>query len=417
MKLYFTLFTLIILHTVSPAQPVEISYGPGYAETVFLDLETQVSQSYSSTSWDIGFGTNAADFNIIINESTPSDGVELELFVASGKSYGDTIVATDLSERLHNHEESWSAGAFNLVADTTDPFDLGWGVYNPVSHQVEGSRVFVLLMRDSSYIKLKVDSLSGGTYHFKYAALDGSNEKLGVVSKADSGAPLAFYSLVDEITLSGIPSGWDLMFTRYTTPLDAGPDGIVQYLVTGILTAPGTEVVQADSVDLSSISYNDYSDQLGSTLDIIGYDWKSFDINTFQYSLPDDRVYFVKTVDENVFQLSFLDFEGSSTGVTVFEYSDLMVVPTFDKSAHSFHIHLYPNPSSSSRMVEINTGNNGISNLVLIDQQGKVVFEKEYPLIQGRNTFSVTTDRLPTGTYFLNVFSAEGHAVQTWIQQ
>ena len=49
---------------------------------------------------------------------------------------------------------------------------------------------------------------------------------------------------------------------------------------------------------------------------IIGHDWKDFDLGTFTWEVFDDLVYFIETPDNDIWQLQFIDFEGSSTGVS-----------------------------------------------------------------------------------------------------
>ena len=46
----------------------------------------------------------------------------------------------------------------------------------------------------------------------------------------------------------------------------------------------------------------------------IGYDWKSFNLGTFQYDILDSLSYFVAAKNDTAYQLQFLEFPGGSTG-------------------------------------------------------------------------------------------------------
>lgn len=107
-----------------------------------------------------------------------------------------------MAERLVNSVESWSSGAFNSGRIVENPLDYGWGIYNPQVNQVIGNKVFVLKMRNGSYKKMMIDSLVIGTYYFRHAELDGSNEQSARVNTADFvDAGFAFFSFSSNATI------------------------------------------------------------------------------------------------------------------------------------------------------------------------------------------------------------------------
>src|SRR5690606_7861117 len=116
------------------------------------------------------------------------------------------------------------------------------------------------------------------------------------------------------------PEHWDLKFTRYNIPVEdpSSPGVYLDYRVTGVLTRPGTEVAVATNIDPETVAFEDFADSLTNAPDAIGYEWKAYDFGSMQYTVTQNEVYFVKTVNDEVYKIQFLDFEGSSTGVTTF---------------------------------------------------------------------------------------------------
>jgi len=398
----FTLFQL-------SAQFVEVSYGPGYSQQLFYSLSSQESVSLDDAAWDIAFTAQGLqDAGIFLNEAASSDenDAPLELYLVPGKSYEEVISEDDLGGRLYNDEQSWQYGAFNAMRSENNPLDYGWGTYDPSAMAVEGTQLFALKLRDGSFRKLEISALNGTAYEVRHAAFDGSGELSFSVDKSnheDTG--LVFYSLTANEVVAEVPAtgDWDLLFTRYTTPLDDGQGNILDYLLTGTLSGLGVEVAQADGIDPATVEFDAYRDSLQSALDIIGYDWKSFDLNTFSWSLPLDRVYFVKTAEGQVYKLQFVDFEGSSTGVAVFEQTDLGITNSIETSAIVNDFTLFPNPVRDIATIGLTLEQATRARLQLFSTSGQTVWSAEAQFPAGFQVKELNLRHLPGGTYYLSV--------------
>src|SRR5690606_17076015 len=102
-----------------------------------------------------------------------------------------------------------------------------------------GSKVFLLKLRDDSWKKINITSLISGTMTFEISDFDGSNRSIKSFSKSEfAGNTLAYYSFDSDSFLDLEPASWDLLFTRYSTPLDNGGEEL-NYQVTGTLTNSG----------------------------------------------------------------------------------------------------------------------------------------------------------------------------------
>ncbi len=398
----FTLFQL-------SAQFVEISYGPGYSQQLFYSLSSQESVSLDDAAWDIAFTAQGLqDAGIILNEAASSDenDTPLELYLVPGKSYEEVISEDDLGGRLYNDEQSWQYGAFNAMRNENNPLDYGWGTYDASAMAVEGTQLFALKLRDGSFRKLEISALDGTSYQVRHAAFDGSGEVSFSVDKSnhqDTG--LVFYSLTSNEVVTEIPAtgDWDLMFTRYTTPLDDGQGNILNYLLTGTLSGAGVEVAQADGIDPATVEFDAYRDSLQSALDVIGYDWKSFDLNTFSWSLPLDRVYFVKTAEGEVYKLQFIDFEGSSTGVAVFEQTDLGITNTIEESSIVNDFTVFPNPVRDVATIGLTLEQATRARMQLFSANGQQVWAAEAQFPAGFQAKELNLSHLPGGTYYLSI--------------
>lgn len=349
------IFTTLLTSSTLNAQIEQVSVGASYSQQAYYNLSTGEVTQVPNDAWDIAF-SNAGlqDAGVFINESASLMSNPLKLFVAEETNW--ETPATDMSgfvdsEVIYNPEESWTEGAFNSIKDPDSPLDYGWGAYNPTTHRIEGNQIFVIQKRDDSFIKFQVMQLVGGEYTFRYADLDGSNEVTSVVSKNEAGeSPLIYFSFEtgDEVDM---PTDYDLVFQRYTTPLDDGSGTFIEYTVTGVLSAPHTEAVIADGVDPINVMESDYSDQYSMSPTVIGHDWKFFDFAS-GWLIDEDRAYFVKTKNDKTFKLVFFDFEGSSTGITTLEKTEVETVSTTDISLSDLDILVYPNPTSDFINIE-----------------------------------------------------------------
>lgn len=401
------------------AQIEQVAVGAGYADAAYYSVGQGTVSTVAHTEWDIAFAVGAQDLGIFINEgvasgTSPLPQVELYLSTATNFETVDTSAAA--LQRIYNDEKSWSAGAFNHVAAPGDPFDFGWGSYDLNTHTVNGSRIFVIRLRDGSVKKLQIQSLIGGKYNFHYADPDGSNEISKTITKADfTGKTLAYYRFADNQVLDLEPAEWDLLFTRYTTPLDDGEGGILEYMVTGVLLNAGVSVAQLNGIDPLTITYEDYDGPYADTLTAIGYDWKSFDLATFQWTISSDRVYLLQTADSSIWKVQFLDFEGSSTGVTTLEktfQTSLLSSAALPGFVPSFR--MFPNPATDYLLIdlEIDAVKRPAAELQLFTATGQAVRQQAIDLYSGNNRLELPLYDLNPGTYFLQVRIGTGNIVR-----
>jgi hypothetical protein len=416
-QLFFVAF--LLFGTTLSAQTIqEIATGTGYQKQSFVNLSAGTEKLVNNTDWDIAFTVfGQQDAGIFINES-------------SGSSMGQPLPATTLLDALTtdwtaellpdlieypwllNSEYSWNEGAFNAVRDSANALDYGWGQYNPGTFSVVGDAVYIVVLRNGEYRKLQIQSLIGSTYTFRYANLDGTNEQVRTINKADhSGKLLAYFNLTTGQTVDVEPAtgGFDLLYCRYVTRLlDPSTGQFIPYILTGILTNRGSDVAEADGVNPATVQYADYVDSLRPNLDVIGHDWKAFN-NT--WSVDEDRVFFLRTAADRVWKLHFIDFEGSSTGKAILEKTDLGIISSVqDPAAAGIKVATYPNPVQDELTIALDLPARlaSAAQVQVVDVQGRLVAQRSVVLTEGFQVIQLPAATWAAGTHWLRLLLPSG---------
>jgi hypothetical protein len=299
--------------------------GISYPNDIYYSFQNGIISSVPRTNWDIAFKTNARSSSILINSI---NGINLwEIPVKDTAIWGeakwstvpDTAGLKNAWTSLIDSDTTWSFSAFERNA-TGHP-DYGWGVYNSLTHDVNGIGLFIIQLSDKSYKKIwiKKRAAANSTYTFKYANLDGSSTvNASIPCSSYATKNYVYFNLTSGNIIDREPasSSWDLVLTRYLEMISAGGPTKVPYPVTGFLQNEGITVAEITG-DVTSDNYD--AATFLTAKDVIGSDWKSFNQGTNAWSLKANTLYFVKTSDQSIFKVVFTKFEGSSTGKVVFE--------------------------------------------------------------------------------------------------
>jgi len=365
--------------------------GPGYENQIWYDLENGEVESAPLNNWDLAF--EISGFTASIRANLQKGLIVFQSpYTASEWDNLDTTGMGANWTRLKNDPSDWSRGAFNL--HPTSDFDLGWGIYNPVTHTIAGDSLYVISLPNGTYKKLRLDALAGGTYYFTYSDLDGNSEVSAELDKDNfAGKNFGYFSLEsgESIDREPLSEEWDITFTKYTADLEG-----LSYPVSGVL-----HNYEVDVADVSNSSENDpWEIGFSPEIDAIGYDWKSFDFST-GWELDTDRSFFIRTLEGDVFELVFTGFEGTSTGLYEFGISAFSSLNTSE--ARHAEMKLYPNPIASGQVTLTGDFSFG-DRLELFDMRGKLIREMN---IQNRNTETFSIDELEAGTYLIRVISSD----------
>lgn len=405
MNRIITIIFVSILSFNVQAQFEQISIGENYANQVYYSLtEGSLDESVHEV-WDIAFTTQGVqDAGVFVNEGAPLGATsQVELYY-TGLSDFNIPLEEDTAEwqRLYNPEIDWQNGAFNDIKDVDDVFDYGWGQYNSSANTVEGNAVYAVKLRSGKWKKIFINSLFFD-WRFEYSNLDGTDHMEMTIPKEDHlGKTLAYYSLEENQLVDIEPFEWDLLFTRYNTYTDDGLGNFRDYVVTGVLSGLEVQVAEFDNVDPDDVSNEDIvQEDYERDLDLIGFDWKTVDINTSLYSIDEDRVYFVLNAADKVCKVQFIDFEGASTGVTTIEKECYNVAEAKDLSLESLNsLRVFSSLNSDRVNILADFDEASDVKLTIVDVSGRTLAKKSMSFDAGFQHKSIDVN-LISGRYFV----------------
>ena len=365
----------------------------GYTNQSYYHLDNGEVTNVDNTNWDLAFDASSMGGSIRINGSY---GTKLYLF-GDANSWSSVDTVGFSWNEIINSDLSWSDGAFNSNSNSFT--DYGWGEYSMISHFISGKTVHIIKFLDGSCKKIQIEKLQSGTYHFKYANLDGSNEVDTTVSKSDyAGKNFGYYSIQNDSALDREPTAdsWHLVFTKYIKQLSP----TYSMGVTGVLTNNGLEVAKAENVDVANADHNNFS--FVPEINAIGYNWKSYDYLSDTYDIQDALCYFVKDNSDRILKLEFTGFDGSSTGGIHFNVN-LTTATEIATYENDLLFRVYPNPSQG-RQVSIlyDIDQLDLKNSVdIYDMNGRIV--KSFRLnSNGFNDKRISLDNFEAGVYLIS---------------
>lgn len=352
-----------------------VSLGQGYAHQSYYSLSDGEISNVDNTNWDIAFDMSGFGSTLRRNGS---QGVEVYVYPNQDSSaFATQLDTSGISgwRQLYDSDTSWANGAFSSTANSGDPFDLGWGLYNPTTHHVNGDSLFLVKLANGTWKQLHLIKLASSEYTFRHANLDGSNPVNSSISKGDYTARnFVYYSLGTDQVIDREPANdtWDLVFTGYVSEVFPG----TWYGVTGVLQNAGVTAAEAHPVS-SPGTYVDYtSHSFQSEINTLGYDWKTFDLITYTYLIEDSLAYFVEDVDGNIWRVIFTGFSGSTSGNFYLE-KELITTVNIGEEAVAKAFALYPNPVATEEVTLAFELTEEKANLKIIDLNGTVIQSQE----------------------------------------
>ncbi len=410
MKKTILFIFLAVCISIQAQQNIDITMGGQYVNNVYFKLSDESSLAMPANSWDIAFlRTSAMDHGIRVN-----DNIGIQVFEASNtpSDWASIAVSQESSwTQLYNSDTDWQDGAFMQGSAT-----YGWGEYDFSSHHIQGTIIFVLKYTDGTYRKFICEDYFGG-YTIKYATWDGSawsaDQTAIVMNTTNPTHSFNYYSLQNDQQMLAAPedTAWDLVFTRYTTDLGGG----TYYLVSGCLHKAGIEIAENDeptgaSVDLSGLNYS-------SEMNIIGYDWKSF--NGSGFDIDTEKAFYVKTEDNEYYRISFTAFGGSGTGEVSFTSENVSASLSVDEFS-TLSLGVFPNPSIDRNLTLVLDGSirSGLkTNVSLYSALGQKVYHKEISYQGGFYQKELNLDGLTSGVYVLVYESGDSKMTQKVVLQ
>lgn len=403
MKPIFTTIFIAITSMLS-AQVVSdiVTTGEGYTNQIWYSLANGEVGNAPKDNWDLAFEISGFTASIRYNEQKGMAVYASPYSIADWAAVDTTGMANNW-DVLHDDPKSWERGAFNMYSSSD--FDLGWGIYNVVTHVIAGDSIYVVKLANGDFKKLRIDNLATGTYNFTYADIDGQNEISAALVKSQfSGKNFGYYNLetnevVDREPLS---EDWDITFTKYIDLV--GPDATTPYGVTGILQNYTAETAEATETPVDDAVWSDFS--FSDEINVIGYDWKYFDFS-LGYVFTENLSYFIMDQNGSVYQVVFTGFDGTTTGIYEFTVEEVGTVGITEIDI--YNLRAFPNPSQGEN-VNIHWDFGDFSQLRLIDLSGNLVLSQN--ISSQSHSAEIPTSQLASGVYILQLQGASSFVNQ-----
>lgn len=267
---------------------------PDYSMQVYYDLETNTFvKSNHREDWDIAFSCDA----------------------------GVNAVYGNLAKQLRVYNTGstdWtvSPGNLNSLAYTYDA-PTGEPEKTALKNRVYGNVYVVDLGKSTAgtslgHKKLKFLSSDEQEISFEFANIDGSNITAGKLTK-NADYNFVYYSFKnggEVVTPEPKKNAYDLVFSYYSKEIYYSATEFLWYGVTGVLLNPNGVAVATDSTDnFTGITYQDLDNYTFSQVrDVIGYEWKSYNIDEGVYTILTKNTYMIRDRSGNFWKLRFTSF-------------------------------------------------------------------------------------------------------------
>ena len=418
-KLIFTLSaSLFALGSYAQWNPVNdsIEMGATYLNNVYYSLLNGEVSTAPTNNWHLAFRTGMQTDGIRINSATasgPNDGsVKLYLFAKGDTSKWTTFdTAGYLTWNTYdNRDTTWEIGAFNAHAGTFP--DVSWGTYDFSTHEVNGDAIYLITYKNlgtTVFKKVWIMSKKAGDWKFRFADIDGGNQKEIELKNADHNSKnFVYYNLATEQVVTQEPDSkdWDFVLTRY----NALQSNATYAAATGILTNVGVKTAKATGEGVGSMELSEYIADTNVKINEIGYDWKYYEIvgPGGIWKTRDSLAYFVKDKNGVFWKLVFTSFGGAADGKTVFTKQQLTPGVSVPELSPINSSSVYPNPTNTSVNVLFDVNSDVQAQLTLLTIDGSAVLFRTVDGFSGLNTTELDLSGLNSGIYFLQI-RAEGY--------
>jgi len=387
------------LNTTGQVEPDSVTTGASYSNQVFYSMKNGEIASPTHLDWDIAFHTTVRSAAVLTNDEF---GVELYTYPHADTSGWNSIDTNGLSNWpiMYDNPTDWEDGAFNRNSKNFP--DYGWGEYNMITHDVVGDSIYIIKLLDGSFKKfwiVKKISVEN-TYLFRFADLDNSNEQHVELNCSNYATKLfVYYSLVDNQVMDLQPTidTWDVVFTKYMEVVSGMP-----YPVVGVLNNVNVAANKFELVDPAFTEW--YTLPVDTSKSPVGYEWKEFNQQTHTYNIVDSLVYFVQTLEGDIYKLIFTGFGGSATGKIFFTKELISALDIHDQENVDAVLKVYPNPVADYMEISIPETDNHLASIAIYDLSGKIVHKQNISVTSaGSSRIAVTS--LKSGLYLMVVQS------------
>jgi len=417
-RLFLLVFGLVVGFGSLSAQlrdTFTVSCGPQFANDVYWSSATSDSGTVvPRTTWDLAFSINQTS-GIRANHSAGVEVYKTDLTVADWSTL-DTTGNLSSWSRAYNRTDDYLFGALNYGADFAAN-NVGWGEYDFITHVVSGDTLWVIKDRDDNWHQLVVEKRQSGQYFLRWGDLGGSNEKRDTLQALGLATPQLFLYLSLDTANGGFlrePSrdDWHFQFTYYAQEFNFGPgQPPVYYPSGGVMINPQLSVAEIRNMPFDEVTKDDGNFVDPTPYDIIGADWKRFDLNNSVYVYEDSLSFVVQYPNGAVAKYTFIEYGGSSTGEFTFVEETLVTVSAEEGTEQANWANVYPNPASDHVLITVDPSQGSEVNVSLRSISGQSVLNRRVAT-QGFSAYRLELPQLSPGVYFLELTAGSDRSFQ-----
>lgn len=328
------LFTWMLTSCIPDENPVKpfdrgdiqlssVTMGHSYSDQLYYSFEAKgVIKQNNVLEWDVAFSCQEEEFEVILNygKFMRVHRVEDRNFEDIDKAYSDAIA-----------DENWvydSPGGFK------DSTALGkW--WSETDGEISSNQHIYLIdrgiddrSRKIGTVKFQILKYENSTYTIRYCDVRNSNIYEHNITKIPeyNFVQLSFTGAGNVLNLEPPREQWDLVFSKYTELLYTNEGDGMWYGVTGAYLNPNQVeggIVRGDfkSIELSVLDTVNLTNQRN----IIGHDWKYFNLEAGSYMVDVNKIFLVKGVTGFYYKMHFVDFydDSGNRGTPKFEFQKL----------------------------------------------------------------------------------------------
>jgi len=292
---------------VSGATAAQVELGGNYANQIYYDLETNsVLRQNNREVWDLAFEAGDSGFHILLNESR----------IMAAALSNETDITSLTSDAGLTY--TWDFHTGNLDSTAIGDWESLGKVYAiDLGTGLSGANL--------GKKKLKVVSVNTTEYQIQFADLNSSTIQTFTIPKSTT-AGFTYFSMTGSGSLKDIEPNketWDLVFTAYCHVFDIH----TPYSVVGVLSNRYGVKVQEVSVPFDEMKYSNIVESaFEDRVNVIGYDWKTYNFDNGTYVVSSNRTFIVKTILGCYYKLRFVDYydQNGVKGAPKFELQELI---------------------------------------------------------------------------------------------
>ena len=270
-----------------------LEVGPKYTQQLYYSFaQNQVVKSNDRDAWDVAFSCEAGNNSIYMN--------------TGNSMYGAITDKNQISEVNDTAGLDFTWDWSNGKDDSTVLYN--WETHGKVAVLDLG---YTLDNQHRGYVKAKFELLNDSLV-IQYGMIGQRSERSVIMGKDDIYNRVYFsFETGTQEDIEPVKTAYDLIFRQYIYYFEVED---LPYSVVGALYNPtNTSVLSINDKDFADITIDDTTSySFSSQQDVIGYDWKEFNIDEGVYVVYPDKNFIIRTSLGFFYKFHFVDFYNTS---------------------------------------------------------------------------------------------------------